>query len=333
MLYRPLLLLTIVMAALSCCAQMNGFGNNNSESSFGFNANLTGSVSDGSNRPISGARVELLEPTTGRSVAGAFTMQNGTFEIYNVPRGVYEIVASCGVAETRSRLDVDADREISFRLPVNRSSAEGEPAAVALSQMNVPGKAQRMFEKAEEAFHKSRIDDAFSFVQKALVCYPNYAKALILRGILNMQKGDDKDAQPDLEKAVQLDYADDLGFVALASLYNNEKLFDRAQQTLDHGMSLNPKSWQANLEMARAELGKNDFGAAVRSLDRAQMFAPPNVTLVHLYRAQAFIGMKDYKSAIGELESYLSKAPNEANSEMARTTLTKLKEFTASEQK
>jgi tetratricopeptide (TPR) repeat protein len=331
MLYRPLLLLSIVMAAYCCQAQrMNGFGS--SDSSFGFNASLTGTVSDSSNRPIDGVRVELHDIMTGRSLADAFTLANGSFEITNIPRGTYEVVATAGVSEARSRLELDSDREISFRLPINKPGKSSQ-ASISLSQLNIPGKARHMLEKAEEAFHKARIEEAFSFVQKALVAYPNYAKALVLRGVLNMQKGDNKDAQPDLEKAVELDYGNDMGFIALASLYNNEGEFDRARMTLDHGMSLNPQSWQANLEMARAELGKGDFGAAVRSLDHAQMFATPQVTLVHLYRAQAFIGLKDYQAAIGELENYLNKNPHDANSDMARNTLTKLKEFTASAQK
>jgi tetratricopeptide (TPR) repeat protein len=331
MLHRPLLLLSIVIAALCSQAQIrNGFGA--SDTSFGFTSSLNGTVTDSANRPINGARVELRDVMTGRSLAESFTLSNGTFEIGNVPHGTYDVVASAGATESRSRLDLDADRDVDFHLQIT-SAGNNAQSSISLSQLNIPGKARHMLEKAEDAFRKARIDDAFSFVQKALVEYPNYAKALVLRGVLNMQKGDNKDAQPDLEKAVELDYGDDMGFVALASLYNNEGLFDRATQTLDHGMSLNPNSWQANLEKARANLGKKDFGAAVRCLDRAQMFAPPQVTMVHLYRAQAFIGLKDYKNAIGELENYLSKNPHDANSEMARNTLTKLKEFTASAQK
>jgi tetratricopeptide (TPR) repeat protein len=319
------------MATWCCEAQMmNGFGS--SDTSFGFNSSLSGAVTDTSNRPIAGARVELHDVMTGRSLGGATTLSNGTYEITNIPHGTYEVVATAGVSESRSRLELNADRDMSFRLPMNAPNT-GAQSSISLSQLNIPGKARHMLEKAEEAFRKARLDDAFSFVQKALIEYPNYAKALVLRGVLNMQKGDNKDAQPDLEKAVELDYGDDTGFVALASLYNNEGQFDRASQTLDHGISLNPNSWQANLEMARAELGKRDFGAAVRSLDRAQMFVPPQVTAVHLYRVQAFIGLKDYQNAIGELENYLSKNPHDANSEMARNTLTKLKEFTASAQK
>ena len=336
MLHRPVLLITIVLSAICCCAQTTNFDSPAPDSPFstrGFTASLTGKVHDTQGNPINGARVEVLDPSSGRSVATSFSLPDGSYEISNLRHAEYEVVASSGVTESRSRIEVDSDRDLSFQLPVNGGYAGTGTNAVSINQMKVPGKARRLFEKAEQAFSKSRIDEAFGFVQKALICYPNYARALVLRGILNMQKGDDKDAQPDLEKAVQLDYSDDMGFVALASLYNNEGQFDRAQQTVDHGISLNPNSWQANMEMARAQIGKKDYGAALRSLDRAVSLAPPSMTLLALYRAQALIGLRDYPGAIGALQAFLEKSPNDANSEQARTTLVKLREFTASAQK
>jgi len=331
MFHRPLLLLTILTSALFCYAQNGPYENN--ITSLGFRSTLTGSVRDTAGHPINGARIELMDTNTGRNVAGTFSLANGTYELTNIRNGVYEITASAGLVDSRTRVEVDSDREISFNLAVNTNSGTRDGAAVSLSQMKVPGKARRMLEKAEEAFHKAHLDEAFSFVQQALGFYPDYAKALTLRGILNMQKGDNKDAQPDLEKAVQLDYGDDMGFVALASLYNNEGQFDHAQQTLEHGMALNPKSWQATMEMARAQIGKKDFAAALRSLDRLVSIVPPSVTVHHLYRAQAFIGLKDMQGAIGELETYLTKEPVGANSAQARTALAQLKGLPLAAQK
>ncbi len=336
MFYRPLSLLTIVLFTLCAWAQVPGAaipGNlDNTASVTPFSTDVAGTVHDMSGHPINNARVEIIDPTSGRSLAVGFTTPTGRFEFDNLRSSEYELVASSGTVEIRSRID-GGDHEISVRLPMNAPDAGANPSAVSVTQMNVPGKARQLLQKAEQAFRRSRLDDAFGFVQKALVCYPNYAKALMLRGLLKMQKGDDRDAQPDLEKAVELDRTDSMGVVVLASLYNNEGQYDRAQQTLDHGSTLNPTSWQASLEMARAQIGKKDYGAAMRSLDHAATVAPPEVTLVSLYRAQALIGLKDYQAAITQLESYLSKSPNDGNSEQAKNILTKLKAFTATGQK
>ena len=330
MFYRLLFLLSILISAIFSCAQSGGFAD--SVSSVPFRATVTGMVHDSADRPVNGARIDVLDLYTGRTLGGTFSLPNGTFVIDNVRRGSYEIVAVSGITEQRTRLDLDGDREVSFRLPAPPVSSE-TASTVSVSQLKVPGKARRMLEKAEEAFRKARLDDAFRFVQKALGMCPDFARALTLRGILHMQKGDNKDAQPDLERAVQLDYGDDTGFIALASLYNNEGLFDRAQQTLEHGASLNPNSWQVNMELARAQIGRKEYGAAMRSLDHAIPMAPPTLTVMHLFRAQALIGLKDYNSAIGELEFYLSKSPDGPNSEQARTTLAQLKEFSETARK
>ncbi len=330
MFYRPLLLVSIVIAALCCGAQTSPFNNE-----FGvtvFRSHLTGVVHDNNDRPVNGARVDLMDVNTGHPVPGTYTFANGTFQFENLRNGTYELIVSSGAAQQRTQVDVDSDRDVSVRLPVN-PVPEGNNATVSLSQMKVPGKAQSLLHKAEEAFRKSRIDDAFRFVQKALGVYPDYAKALTLRGILNMQKGDNTDAQPDLERAVQLDYGDGIGFVALASLYNNEGKFDRAQQTLKHGMSMNAKSWQADMEMARAQIGQKDYAAAVRSLDRAMPQAPPTATVMHLFRAQALIGMNAYGDAMSELKSYLEKSPEGPNSDQARKTLAQLQRFTETAKK
>src|SRR5262249_21241921 len=152
------------------------------------------------------------------------------------------------------------------RMPnANQVHSDDGSSAVSVSQMKVPGTARKLFQKAMDAFKKAKIDDAFGFVQQALGLYPDYAKALTLRGVLNMQKGDTKDAEPDLQKAVELDYADDMGFVALAMLYNSEQKYDEALMILERGMTIHPFSWQALLETARAECGKKQYEAAMQN--------------------------------------------------------------------
>jgi len=337
MFHQSVVLLTILTAALCANAQYNAdstFGMNEPNASrIQLQANLSGFIQDSSGRPVGNARVDIVDGS-GRVVAGAITTANGSFQINNIPRGNYQVVAVSGVSEAREEVEVDGVSEVKLRLnTTQRDDVSGSANAFSVTQANVPGKARKMLDRAMEEFHKARLNEAFDFVQKALTVCPTYARALTLRGILSMEKGDTKAAEPDLEKAVQLDYGDDMGFVALGSLYNTEGRYDNALQTLEHGMTVNPKSWQANLEMARAQIGKQDFGGAVRSLDRSEMFAPPTVTLPKLFRAEALVGLKDYKGAIDALEYFVNKSPNRPEVPQAKEILAKLKVMTASEQK
>jgi len=267
---------------------------------------------------------------SGRTIATAYTFSNGTFEFSRIPQARYEVVATSGVHEARSRVDLAMDRDITFRIG-NGPPVEGTQShSVSVAEMKVPGKARKIFEKAVDAFRKARLDDAFGLVQKALGVYPDYAQALTLRGVLNMRKGDTRQAQPDLEKAVELDRADDTGFAALGALYNTEKRFDDAIQVLQRGITINPTSWQSQMELARAQVGKKDADAALRTLAKAEKYIPPQIYFPHLVRAEAFIIKKNYQAAIAELDAYLKYEPNGSNAEAAKRTLAQLQSVVAS---
>ena len=259
MLFRSLLFLSIVLVAVTAAAQLSPIDNN--VRALDFQHTISGTVRDTNNHPVSGARVQLQECLTGRIIGDASTFANGTFELRDIPKGQYELIATFGISETRTRIEVPGNGDVALRLS-DASLADksaGSQSSVALSQMKVPGKAQKLFQKAMDAFRMSHLDDAFSFVQKALGLYPDYAQALTLRGVMNLQRGDTQSAEPDLQKAVELDYSDDMSFVALASLYNTEGKFDKALQILDRGMTVHPNSWQALSETARAQIGKREY--------------------------------------------------------------------------
>lgn len=329
MFVRPSVLLTIVFVALVSFAQDVSFPLPRS-GSFSVDSSLAGTVVDGAGHPISGARVEILDLYTGRTVSTAYTFPNGGFEFSRIPRDRYEIVASAGVNEARSRVDLAMDRNITFRLSGGNSDQGSRSHTVSVAEMKVPGKARKIFQKALDAFRKARIDDAFGLVQKALGVYPDYAQALTLRGVLNMRKGDTSQAQPDLEKAVELDHADDMGLAALGALYNTQKRFDEAIQVLERGIILNPTSWQSQMELARAQVGKKDADAALRTLAKAEKYIPPQIYFPHLVRAEAFIIKENYQAAVAELDAYLKYEPTGTNAEAAKRTLAQLQSLIAS---
>ncbi len=340
MYYRPLLFVSIVFAAVTATAQFNPTPNigmiPGEESSVrnGMMSSILGTVRDMDDHPISGARIDIVECTSGRVVATTYTLGTGNFEVRGVPRGDYDVVAVDGIRETRSRVQMPGAEQVDLRLA--RAAADtsaGDRSSVSLSQMKVPGKARKLFQKALDAFRTARIDDAFALVQKALGMYPDYAQALALRGVMNMQRGDNRSAEPDLQKAVELDYTDDTGFVALASLYNTEGKFDQALQILERGMSVHPTSWQGMAEQARAELGKHEWESALKTLARVDKYAPQKVGFIHLFRAKALLGTNDLAGAKAEIQTYLAIEPNGQNSALAHRLLNQLEHGQTTEAK
>lgn len=324
MAFRFLVLASMVLAAMTLAAQVST-PFDNSVPGADSPTKISGTVFDMNNHPVSGARVEVDDLLTGRILGSTYTYSNGNYEFDHIPSGQYEVVASFGLSESRNRIQTTmSEGDVNFRLDTNTpmtTGPAGENSSVALSQMQVPAKARKLFEKAMSAFRKSHQADAFSLVQKALHVDPNYAQALALRGVLNLQRGDTLKAQPDLEKAVQLDYSDSMSFVALASLYNDQAQYDHALQVLHHGIRLHPTSWQAWTETARAQIGKREYAEALDSLHKADNSLPGDVYYPHLLKAQALMGLKNAEGAIAEARAYLAKEPTGRNAETARKML------------
>jgi tetratricopeptide (TPR) repeat protein len=290
---------------------------------------LTGTVRTFDGKPVQNARVELRTVSTAETIASGYTLPNGSFEFTDVPQGTYEVVATLGLDQTHQRVELyQPDPGIQLTLSGDHADpATAGNAIVSVAQMKVPEKAKKLFEKADQAFQKQKLSQAREQVEKALQAFPAYAQALTLRGILNLQDNKVDAARTDLEQAIKHDYSYGLSYLVLGTTYNLMKRFDDSVRTLQRGIALSPSSWQGYFELSKAFLGKGDFPAALRQINKAAEFGPANYSAIHLVRAHALLGMKDYNQAVVELEQFIGSNPTAADSARARETLNQVKAF------
>jgi tetratricopeptide (TPR) repeat protein len=293
---------------------------------------LNGSVRTLDGKAIRNARVEVRTLGTGETIASGYTLPNGSFEFTNLPEGIYEVVAIVGVQDARERVDFhQAESSVQLRIAGDTADTSGNGSStVSVSQLKVPDKAHRLFAKAEELLQKQKLPQAREAVEKALQVFPNYAQALTLRGLLNLQDNQVEQARADLEQAVKDDYSYAMGFIVLGTTYNLMHRFDDAARALEHGIVLQPASWQAYYELSKALLGKEQYEPALRQINKAAEMAPSTYAAIHLVRAHALLGVKDYNQAITELEQFVSSNPNSADSARARQTMNQVRAFMAS---
>ena len=138
------------------------------------------------------------------------------------------------------------------------------------------------------------------------------------------------DAAESLEKSIQADRNYANGYVVLGAVYNMQSKFDDAIRVLDRGLTLMPQSWQAMFELGKAELAKGDYEAAMRRLNKAGDLAPQEYPPLHLAKAHALLGMKNFSEASSELEAYLEQDPQSPNAAAVRESLDQVKAFVAS---
>lgn len=290
-----------------------------------------GTVLKTDGRPASGIHVELDQSDSAIPVVSTLTDQDGSFELESVPDGNYELVAESGDAHVDSHVQVRAgEADIQMRLQRNNALLQDAAPMVSVAQMMVPVTAQKLFGKAQTAFHHGRYDKSKSLLDCALQIDPQYAEALTLRGLIEKSEGDLAGAQQDLERAVQIDPNYSNAYVELGAVYNHQGRFDDAMLASERGLTLSPRSWQGYFEMAKASIGKGMYEKGLQLAAQAQRLSGNSFAAVHLIKAYALLPMRFYKDARYELRAFLSREPNSSNAKQAQMLLAEIDDMPAS---
>src|SRR4051794_20914729 len=256
-------------------------------------------VSTATGAPAESARVELRDMSTGQLVTSGYTNSAGVLELPGVQPISYLLEVTQGLSEYREKADMRmGDRTMNVRLPGGDDSGNVDSkSTVSVAQFKVPTKARNEYRKADEALHKGKKEECAQHLAKALDIYPNFAEALTLRGVLNLDQHNPDKAIADIESAIKADPSYGFAYLALGATYNNLSRFDDAIRTLERGISFSPNAWQGYFEMAKARLGKGEFEVALRQLDKAQELVRNAYPSIHLVRAHALLALKQYPDA------------------------------------
>lgn len=291
---------------------------------------ISGVVQDNQNNGLNDVRVELTD-ANGAMINSAYTNPSGRFEFTQLAPGTYTVVATSGMQQASERVDAT-----NFSNSVNvRMQGAGKPDdgisgnSISIAQYRVPAKAREAYRKAHEAVEKGKLDDAHKHLTRALELCPNYADALTLKAVLELNQKDSQAAIADLDKAIQADGNYGMAYMVMGSALNMQGKFDEAIRTLQHGQSLAPNYWQGYFELGKSYIGKADYPAALRQLDRAESLAPADYSLISLMRAHAFLAMKEFPEAMTAIQAYLQKDPNGPFSEQAHKMLEQAQGYVA----
>ena len=286
------------------------------------NRGLQGTVLNADGKPAPGIHIELDQAGTAVPISSTDTERDGTFELYNIPSGAYELVAESNDSETSDPVTVNAgDSRLQLRLPRNAPPPQALTPVVSVAQMMVPESAQKYFRKAKAAYKQGKLDKARSLVDAALQIHPQFADALALRGMLDAADGNLAQAQDDYERAVQIDPACSTAYVGLGVVYNHQGRFDDAMRASQKGLSLSPKSWQAYFELSKSAIAKGMYAQGLQFARQAQRLSGNSFAAVHLIKAYALVPMRLYKDARYELQAFLSHEPKGNGSAEAQTLL------------
>lgn len=312
-----------VLASLCAIAQVDDI---RGYSSAGTNS-ISGQLRSFDDKPIGDARVELRSVESSETIGFTYTSGSGVFELFNVPKGRYELIASRGVVETREQITVtefDVQHDLRINVPV-----DSPEATVSVATLKVPDKARKEYERGQSALEKQELEKASTHAEKALAIAPKYAEALTLRALVKLSQGKAEEGMVDLEAAIEANPDYGMAYLVMGAAHNRASRFQEATRTLTRGLALQPTAWQGYFELAKASMGQGDYNAALKYVDRAAGMNtkyPP----IHLVRAHALLGLRQYNEAVSSLELYLTREPSGPNSASARRALSQAKAFVAS---
>jgi len=130
-------------------------------------------------------------------------------------------------------------------------------------------------------------DQAKENAQAVIRLNPDAAKAYVVLGMIDDFGGNEKDAQDNYRKALQIDPKDNQARLQLANAFLIDRKLDQAREEIDRALAIEPNSLAARYELARLERTEGNLAAALKDLEAIErqdpQWLPPHVELSALY--------------------------------------------------
>jgi tetratricopeptide (TPR) repeat protein len=185
---------------------------------------------------------------------------------------------------------------------------------VPVSQLRIPSKAIKEFERSQKAFHSGDVRTSTQHLQKALQIYPDFIQAHNALGIRFLQLGDYQKALAEHEIALALDPRSaethqNLSFTLLL-LNRYQEAEAEARQALD----LDPDVLVSRYVLGRALLGQRRLTPEVIEMLRQSENTFPDASLV---LAQIYFTKGQTDQVIAALRRYLRAPIDQDNKQKA----------------
>jgi tetratricopeptide (TPR) repeat protein len=188
---------------------------------------------------------------------------------------------------------------------------------VSASDLAVPNRARKEFQKATELVRRQELQEAIKKLNKAIHLYPAYAVADNNLAVIYGQLGDRVHENEALRKAISVDPNFALGYVNLGRMEMNANNYPAAEPFLAKAAELNPGDVNALILLSYSEFMDKSFDAAIANTRKAHALQQSHA-FAHRVAARIFEQQKRGADAIAELEAFLKEEPSGPRADAAR---------------
>jgi Tfp pilus assembly protein PilF len=281
-------------------------------------------VTDQGGRPLNVAlRVQILSQN-GMRLAEAFSnreqgvanfdgMTSGTFQLSISGPNVETVTQAFDVYATEGTHREYIRVEMKNTGPPSDSNASpGSDPTISAEDLSIPDKAHEEFEKGMDAYGRGDDREAQDDLEQAVAIYPSYVRAHNNLGVLLLKSGQKVKAFVEFSKAVELDPKFAPGYVNEARVSISDGNFAEAEPALKKALEADPSALNAMRLLCQTEFARNEYP---QFLDTArhvhQLTREPQYADLHLVSAQILVNQGNNRAAADEYQLFVQENPND----------------------
>jgi tetratricopeptide (TPR) repeat protein len=253
-----------------------------------------------------------VTPYTARTVADS----GGNFKFKELRPGTYTLVVAVPrQGETQQTIDVgpslaDSKGRVDVTIHVDRRLPSEESRAVAATQLSVPDRARREYEKAQERLGEHDVPSAIEHLKDALDLAPQFSAAWNNLGTIAYQSGEYENAEKHFREALRHDPD---SYAPLVNLGGALLSLNRAEEALRINLQAvkeRPDDALAHSQLGQSYLRVGQIEPAERHLKQAKALDVRHFSFPQLVLAEIYARKEDYAAFVSELEEFLRYHPD-----------------------
>lgn len=278
--------------------------------------------------------VQLMSGAGNNPVAEDYANEEGMVNFPHVEWGMYHVrVTGQGIEDTDSGpVEVDERKGAQSlfvtvrRVGEGKSEVAGAGPTVAASDLKIPGKARKEFDKAGDFLSQKEWQKAIEHLKRALDLYPNYAAAYNNLAVAYGRLGDRPHEREALAHAINIDDHFAAAFVNLAKMDIRDRNLPEAETFLSKATAADPTNPETLMLLANIELAEKQYQEAILNCQKVHAMVHERYAVVHYIAARAFEHLNRLREAAAELQTFLQEEPSGPRTDAARKELTSLQQ-------
>jgi len=215
--------------------------------------------------------------------------------------------------------------------PKGSQKARSDQRYVSVSSLKASPKAQKEFNKGNEALAKNELEKAKKHFQKAVEIYPEYDDAYNGLGTVFLKLNDVDSAAPLFQKALKINAKSEIALTNLARVAISKKDFVLADKYLNQAISLSPLAPQTLSLACQIGVLVGKYDDVVRNARTLHTLPHANMALAHFAAGDSLMRLKRPQEALVEFNLFLSEDPKSRLAVRARESIKEIERILGGE--